>query len=382
MVDELKRAYMQRLLMVAGIVLMLVTFIPVLLAASAARPNVLLIITDDQGYGDLACHGNPVIKTPALDRLHDESIRLTNFHVSPTCAPTRAALMTGRYTDCTGSWHTIMGRSLMNAEEVTLAQCFKASGYRTGMFGKWHLGDNFPCRPQDQGFDVAIVNGGGGVSQTPDFFGNDYFDDTYFHNGKPEKFTGYCNDVWFARATDFIRANRHRPFFCYLATNLPHHPYRVPEKYIDLYRDKVFVLTPLARTSAGAIALAKALVQAIGAHPLLLDPARHDRAVAAISHLPYLLAASLVNAAAEFAQKDELVWKLAASGFRDTSRVAAGSIPMMMDILATNREPILTALRQAQRELDFLAQCLEKNDFEKLRGRLEEARQHRLEVFP
>ncbi|MCD6520439.1 MAG: prephenate dehydrogenase [Anaerolineae bacterium] len=150
----------------------------------------------------------------------------------------------------------------------------------------------------------------------------------------------------------------------------------------DLYRDKVFVLTPLARTSAGAIALAKALVQAIGARPLLLDPARHDRAVAAISHLPYLLAASLVNAAAEFAQKDELVWKLAASGFRDTSRVAAGSIPMMMDILATNREPILTALRQAQRELDFLAQCLEKNDFEKLRGRLEEARQHRLEVFP
>jgi len=238
MVDELKRAYMQRLLMVAGIVLMLVTFIPVLLAASAARPNVLLIITDDQGYGDLACHGNPVIKTPALDRLHDESIRLTNFHVSPTCAPTRAALMTGRYTDCTGSWHTIMGRSLMNAEEVTLAQCFKASGYRTGMFGKWHLGDNYPFRPQDRGFDVAIMNGGGGVHQTPDYFGNDYFDDTYFHNGKPEKFQGFCTDVWFANAMKFIaEAKREgKPFFCYLPTNAPHGPYWAPENYEAMYR--------------------------------------------------------------------------------------------------------------------------------------------------
>jgi len=207
-------------------------------APAASKPNVLLIITDDQGYGDLACHGNPVIKTPNLDKLYEVSIRFTNFHVSPTCAPTRAALMTGRYANATGAWHTIMGRSWMAPEEVTLAECFRASGYRTGIFGKWHLGDNFPLRPQDQGFDEVLVHGGGGVHQTPDFFGNDYFDDTYFHNGKPEKFRGFCTDVWFENAIRFMAEahQRGQPFFCYLATNAPHGPYWAPARYEDMYR--------------------------------------------------------------------------------------------------------------------------------------------------
>ncbi len=202
------------------------------------RPNVVLVITDDQGYGDIACHGNPVIQTPNLDRLHSQSIRLTDFHVDPTCSPTRSALMTGRYSSRTGVWHTIMGRSLLCKDEVTMADVFSASGYRTGIFGKWHLGDNYPFRPQDRGFGEVLIHGGGGVGQGPDYWGNDYFDDTYFHNGKPEKFGGYCTDVWFDGAIEFIEANKDRPFFCYIPTNAPHGPYNIADEYIKPYLDK------------------------------------------------------------------------------------------------------------------------------------------------
>ncbi|MHC4158917.1 MAG: sulfatase-like hydrolase/transferase, partial [Planctomycetota bacterium] len=131
-------------------------------------PNVVLVITDDQGYGDLGCHGNTVVKTPNLDKLYLQSVRLTNFHVCPTCAPTRASLMTGRYCNRTGVWHTIMGRSLLRREEVTMADLFAANGYHTGIFGKWHLGDNYPFRPQDRGFQEVLIHSGGGVGQTPD----------------------------------------------------------------------------------------------------------------------------------------------------------------------------------------------------------------------
>jgi arylsulfatase A-like enzyme len=207
-------------------------------AAPAERPNVILVITDDQGYGDVAAHGNTMIQTPHLDRLHAESVRLTNFHVDPTCSPTRSALMSGRYSTRTGVWHTIMGRSLMSAGELTLAEVFQAGGYRTGMFGKWHLGDNFHCRPQDQGFDEAFYHGGGGVGQGPDYWGNNYFDDTYFRSGKPEKVTGYCTDVWFQNALDFIEENKERPFFAYLSTNAPHGPYLVADEYWKPYAEK------------------------------------------------------------------------------------------------------------------------------------------------
>jgi arylsulfatase A-like enzyme len=202
------------------------------------RPNVILVMTDDQGYGDLGCHGNKVIVTPNLDKLHAQSIRLTDFHVDPTCSPTRSALMTGHYSSRTGVWHTIMGRSLLGRNEVTMADVFSASGYRTAIFGKWHLGDNYPYRPQDRGFQEVLIHGGGGVGQGPDYWGNDYFDDTYFHNGRPEKFEGYCTDVWFDEAMKFIEANKNRPFFCYVPTNAPHGPYNVADKYSKPYRDK------------------------------------------------------------------------------------------------------------------------------------------------
>ncbi len=207
-------------------------------ADSLRAPNVVLVITDDQGYGDIGAHGNPVIQTPAMDKLYAECVRLTQFHVDPTCSPTRAALMSGRYSNRTGVWHTIMGRSLMSPDELTLAEVFQANGYRTGMFGKWHLGDNYPLRPEDQGFDYAVRHGGGGVGQGPDYWDNDYFDDTYWRNGVTEPFSGYCTDVWFREAIEFVRRNQDRPFFCYIATNAPHGPLLVDDKYAQPYRDQ------------------------------------------------------------------------------------------------------------------------------------------------
>ncbi len=209
-------------------------------AAQAGKrpPNVILVMTDDQGYGDLACHGNKVLQTPNIDRMHGQSARLTNFHVCPTCTPTRAALMTGRYSLRTGVWHTIMGRSIMRRDETTMAQVFGASGYRTGMFGKWHLGDNWPYRPQDRGFDETFCHGGGGVGQTPDYWGNDYFDDTYFHNGKSTKCDGYCTDIFFDRALRFVEANKNKPFFVYLTPNAAHSPYNVDDRYAKPYEQR------------------------------------------------------------------------------------------------------------------------------------------------
>ena len=205
--------------------------------AANQQPNVILVITDDQGYGDLGCHGNEIIRTPNLDGLHGQSVRLTDCHVAPTCAPTRAGLMTGRYCNRTGVWHTVMGRSILRGDEVTMGDVLGDGGYRTGIFGKWHLGDNYPSRPQDKGFQEVLVHGGGGVGQTPDYWGNDYFDDTYFRNGQPEKCQGYCTDVFFDAAMEFIEANRDVPFFVYLPTNAPHGPYNVDPKYSRPYED-------------------------------------------------------------------------------------------------------------------------------------------------
>jgi arylsulfatase A-like enzyme len=202
------------------------------------KPNVIIVITDDQGYGDLACHGNPVIKTPRLDKFHDEAVRLTDFHVGPTCAPTRSGLMTGRYCNRTGVWHTIGGCSILRENEVTLAEVFSQNGYETAMFGKWHLGDAYPSRPHDKGFDHSVYHGGGGVGQTPDYWGNDYFDDTYFVNGEPERFSGYCTDVWYQEAIRFIRRQKDNPFLCYISTNAPHSPFNVPLEYYDQYMDE------------------------------------------------------------------------------------------------------------------------------------------------
>lgn len=208
------------------------------------KPNIILIVTDDQGYGDLACHGNPWIKTPNIDRLYSQSTRFTNFHVGTTCAPSRAGLMTGKYCNKVGVWHTIKGREILSSEETTLAESLKKAGYRTAIFGKWHLGDNYPYRPQDRGFDEVLIHGGGGVGQQPDFWNNDYFNDTYFHNGKPEKFDGYCTNIWFTEALNFIKKNKNKPFFCYLATNAPHSPFHIEKKYSYLYNNNPNIPNP------------------------------------------------------------------------------------------------------------------------------------------
>ena len=213
--------------------LALLLFATALLASDVmARPNVVIVITDDQGYGDLSCHGNQVLKTPNIDALHAEAVRLTDYHVSPTCSPTRAALLTGHWTNRTGVWHTIMGRSMLRENEVTVGQFFKDAGYATGMFGKWHLGDNYPCRPEDRGFTEVMRHGGGGVGQTPDFWDNAYFDGSYFHNSKPEAVKGFCTDVWFDYAKRFIREQKKadKPFLAYIATNAPHGPMHSPEE--------------------------------------------------------------------------------------------------------------------------------------------------------
>ncbi len=218
----------------------------ILLAAGCSapaddRPNIILVMTDDQGYGEVGAHGNTMIQTPHLDALHAESVRLTNFHVDPTCSPTRSALITGRYSSRTGVWHTIMGRSIVHREETSFADVLSDAGYSTGFFGKWHLGDNSPYRPIDRGFQEAVYHGGGGVGQTPDYWGNDYFDDTYWHNGEPKPYQGYCTDVFFANALGFIEqqsADGSAPFFVYLSTNAPHGPFLVDESYSKPYADK------------------------------------------------------------------------------------------------------------------------------------------------
>ncbi len=204
---------------------------------SVTRPNVIMIVSDDQGYGDLGCNGNPWLITPNIDKLNSESVHFSNFHSATTSAPTRAGLMTGKYCNKVGVWHTVKGREVLDAAEITLAQNLKAAGYATSIFGKWHLGDNYPFRPQDRGFDEVLTFDGGGVGQQPDYWNNDYFDDTYFHNGKPVKFKGYCTDIWFNETIRFIKKNKNKPFFCYLATNAPHHPYNVADKYSAPYKN-------------------------------------------------------------------------------------------------------------------------------------------------
>ena len=209
-------------------------------AVQAAKPNVVFVITDDQGMGDLGCTGNPHIKTPNLDKFHEGAVRFTNYHVGTTCAPSRAMIMSGRHANRVNVYHTINGRCLMFEDEATLADVFADNGYVNGMFGKWHLGDNYPFRPEDRGFHEVVRHGAGGIGQGPDYWWNDYFDDTYWHNGEMQKYEGYCTDVFFAEAMKFIETNKDKPFFCYLSLNAPHSPYNLPEEYYNLYKDAEF----------------------------------------------------------------------------------------------------------------------------------------------
>lgn len=194
------------------------------------HPNVLLIITDDQGYGDLGLHGNEQISTPAMDRLGRESIRFERFFVSPLCAPTRASLLTGRYSLRTGVSGVAEGQETMRAEEVTIAEALRAVGYRTGLFGKWHNGEHYPYTPNGQGFKEAFGFNLG--------HWNNYFNTMLEHNGREVKTKGFITDVLTDEALKFIEAKQDQPFFCCLSYNAPHSPFQVPDKYFDKYKAK------------------------------------------------------------------------------------------------------------------------------------------------
>ncbi|WP_075351950.1 arylsulfatase [Algoriphagus marinus] len=205
-------------------------------------PNVILIITDDQGYGDFGFTGNPHVNTPTLDALAAESIRFTNYYVSPVCAPTRSSLMTGRYSLRTGVRDTYNGGAMMASSEITIAELLKDKDYATGIFGKWHLGDNYPMRPSDQGFDESLIHLAGGMGQVGDFttfFQGDrsYFDPVLWHNNQQQKYLGYCSEIFASEAIKFIEANKDQPFFTYLSFNAPHTPLQVPEEYYQKYKD-------------------------------------------------------------------------------------------------------------------------------------------------
>ena len=211
-------------------------------AAPARRPNVILLLTDDQGYGDVARHGNPYIKTPNMDRLHDEGVRFTDFHVSPTCSPTRSSIMTGRHEFKSGITHTIRERERMSLKATTIAQLLKSAGYSTGIFGKWHLGDAAPYQPGQRGFDEVFIHGCGGIGQIypgtcGDAPGNKYFNPAILHNNRFEKTEGYCTDVFFGQAARWINERRKSkaPFFAYITPNAPHGPLDCPEKYQRIY---------------------------------------------------------------------------------------------------------------------------------------------------
>lgn len=211
-------------------------------AETPEKPNIILIITDDQGYGDLGINGNPHLKTPVIDKLAGESIVFDNFYVTPVCATTRASLMTGRYSLRTGIRDTYNGGAIMATSETTLAELLKKADYKTGIFGKWHLGDNYPSRPNDQGFDESVIHLAGGMGQVGDittFFKGDssYFNPVLWHNGQQEAYNGYCSDIFTDEAIRFVEANSANPFFCYLSFNAPHTPLQVPDSYYQIYKD-------------------------------------------------------------------------------------------------------------------------------------------------
>lgn len=193
---------------------------------AAERPNVVIVMTDDQGYPEVSAHGNPVLQTPHLDALHSQSLRLTDFHVAPMCAPTRGQLLTGLDAARNGCINVSSGRALLRPEVPTMANIFGDAGYATGVFGKWHLGSNYPFRPEDRGFQRTVWFPSSHIGSVPDTWGNDYFDDTYTSNGKPQQFKGYCTDIFFDEAMTFMRdsVKSGKPFLTYIATNTPHGP--------------------------------------------------------------------------------------------------------------------------------------------------------------
>jgi arylsulfatase len=212
-------------------------------SAAAERPNIIVLLTDDQGYGDLSRHGNPVLKTPNLDRLAAASVRLTDFHVAPMCTPTRGQLLTGLDACRNGATSVCAGRSFIRPGLPTMGELFSAAGYKTALFGKWHLGDSFPNLPQHRGFGESVYHLGWGITSMADTWQNDLFGGRFFHGRAGEKavlerYPGYCTDVWFDLSLAWMkeRKDRGEPFLLYLPTNAPHGPHWVPGKYKEPYQ--------------------------------------------------------------------------------------------------------------------------------------------------
>lgn len=207
-------------------------FLALCSVVSASAPNVLLIITDDQGYGDFSIHGNPHVQTPNIDQLARDGVQFERFYVNSFCAPTRAALLTGRWPLRTGCHGVTHNRESIRPSEVTMAEALKGGGYRSACIGKWHNGEQFPFTPAGQGFDDVFGFNNG--------HWNNYFDATLLRGSTPEPTKGYISDVLTDEALKFISANQNQPFFCYLAYNAPHSPYQVPDKYFDKFKAKGF----------------------------------------------------------------------------------------------------------------------------------------------
>lgn len=204
------------------------------------RPNVVLVMTDDQGYGDVAAHGNPVLKTPSLDQLYSESVRFTDFHVAPMCTPTRGQLMSGMDAMRNLALEVNSSRSMLRSDLKIMPQYFKDAGYATGMFGKWHLGDSYPFAPRFRGFDEVLRHRHWGITSSADYWDNTYFNPVLEHNGVDELYKGYCTDIFFDAAMEWMAdcQDRDTPFFVYLPTNTPHVPDQVAKQYTNAYRGK------------------------------------------------------------------------------------------------------------------------------------------------
>jgi arylsulfatase len=237
---------MLRLLRIAALLLLAATS-PIPAQEKPSPPNLLLIITDDQGYPTIGRHGHPWLRTPNLDALHDASTRFTRFLVSPTCSPTRSALMTGRHSMRNGITHTILERERLTLNATTLPQVLKTAGYSSGIFGKWHLGDEEPFQPHQRGFDEVFIHGAGGIGQAyncscADVPDNSYFNPIIRHNTVFKQTQGFCTDVFFTAAMDWMHSQNtaKQPFFAYIATNAPHGPFLAPPAWKQRFLDAGF----------------------------------------------------------------------------------------------------------------------------------------------
>jgi len=221
-------------------ILCLLTFLLASGAWAVDRPNVVVIFTDDQGYGDVSCHGNPILKTPNLDKLHSESVRFDNFHVAPVCTPSRSELMTGLYAMRNKAGMVPSGRNLMRRDIVTMPEVFVANGYATGLFGKWHLGDTYPHRPMDRGFQRVVWHKGWGLASEIEY-DNDYYYTRYLDEMEVKYSDRFCANLWFDEAMKWMdhQIEAKQPFFSYIALNTPHSPFHALEEDYNKYKDKV-----------------------------------------------------------------------------------------------------------------------------------------------